>query len=148
MNKNIPRLMFFALISVLAAIWIYFPNLLGEDNERLNEFFDKPFLGVLGFVISVTVGSCANVVLKLTQLEKDGIGPFPSTKSKLSSSAYSLIFLFAFSFVGLVLKSMFADSGERWIAAWNAIFICVMYFFIAVLLDVTRTTFRASSIEP
>lgn len=141
MSKDTPRIILIALISVLATLWFFFPSSIGSSNKSLEAFVAGPFLSVLGFVISVTLASCSNIFMKLKELENRGMGPFQGTITRLKRSCYSLIILFAVGFVFLVIKGSH-QFGEQGDALFNGIFILVMYFFIAVLFDITRTTFK------
>jgi hypothetical protein len=37
---------------------------------------------------------------------------------------------------------MVVAPSDRWVAGWNAFFVAQMYFFISVMLDVARTSFK------
>jgi hypothetical protein len=141
-SKNIPRIGFILIFAILATIWLYFPYLISSKNIILNSFFDNQLLGILGFVISVTIASCLQIYFRLLELEEMGRGPFQKTKQALRRSCFSLICLFAASFVCLTLKGMHFSSSDRYIAFFNAIFILQFYFFVSVLLDVARASFR------
>lgn len=147
MSKQVPRIGFLFLLAALGAVWLWHPSVIGSSNEELEAFFRTSLLGVLGFVISVTIASCTSLHLKLSELEKQGRGPFSGTKSKIRKSAFSLIFLFGAAFIALILKGAYAEGGERWDAFWNGFFITLLYFFISVLLDIARTSFKATEVS-
>lgn len=140
MSKVAPRISFIILLSVLTVVWAFFPFLISKSNQTLENFIRTPFLGVLGFMISVTVASCSNIHLALNKLEAEGRGPFKKTRQSLKRSSYSLILLFFIAFCVIILKGL-EVSSERYDAALNGFCIAILFFYTSVLYDVSRSIF-------
>lgn len=140
MSKVAPRLFGIFSFAVLFATAVFYPRLIDENNAPLDNFFRTPFLGVLGFMISVTIASCTNIYLYLNRLETEGRGPFPGTKKSLKRSANSLIILFTLAFVILALKGMNLQVFNIQ-AILNSLNILITIFFISVMFDIARSVF-------
>lgn len=140
MDKNIPRIFLMIILSVMAGIAIFHPQVFSDKNEFLKAFSSNYFMSVIGVMLSVTLASCMNLHFKLNELEVKIKKKFPLTKKSIRRSAYSLVLLFPFSFLLLLFKSWFGFF-EHVQAFSNAGMIAVLFFYASVVFDITATIF-------
>lgn len=134
------------IMTVLLTISFSAPYLLDDRNTFLANFVNHELLGVLGFIVAVTLASAASVHFELNRIEDATGKPFHRTRRSLKKSAYSLIVLFAVAGIVVVIKPVVPAEPNN-MAFANSFAISIIYFNLSVLLDLTRTVFKIPSIE-
>ena len=133
-----------ALIALLAWVGSKYPGAISDNNSFLKGFVGSNLLSTLGFIISVTLASIANIHLQLSILEETSSKPLASTRRGLRLSAITLLVVFSVAFVISLVKPMFSATCLGQIAFNCGGVICV-YICIEVMWDITVTTFKVSS---
>ena len=146
MHKTLPWFLLIGLGTVLFSISFCKPVLLSDDNKFLKEFVNHEFLSTLGFILAVTLASAASLHIELNKLEDATKVPFPNARRGIGRSAYSLIILFLFSVILVIVKPLLPEDQSA-AAISNSIAVLVLYFNISVLFDLTRTVFNIPSAE-
>lgn len=144
MGKTLPWIILIALMATLLTISLVHPSFLNDQNALLAKFVNDQLLSILGFIVAVTLASAASVHFELNKLEDDAGTSFTRTRRSLRRSSYSLIILFAFAGLIIVIKPLL-PSPRYGDAVANSIAIGIVYFNLSVLLDLTRTVFKIPS---
>lgn len=144
LSKDVPRIGLVALGSLLFVVGMLHPDILSDKNEFLKSFTSDYVLSVIGLILSVTLASCTNIHFRLNEIENSSGRSFPETKKLIKKSAYSLIFLFGFAFACLFIKSVWIDVEWMQVIC-NSIMISILFFYGAVISDITATVFAIPS---
>lgn len=141
MSKVLPRIAAILFLSIILVVSEFFPDTLDEKNRFLEKFLSGSCLSVLGTMISITVASCANIYLRLSQVETKRQIKLIDTKSSIRRSAYSMIFLFFSAFMMLSIKGSLDPNG-RAVAVIDGLLIIWMFLYCSILYDIMRTAFK------
>lgn len=140
-GKGAKWTLFLALCSFLAAVSFTNPEHLSDDgNSFLRDFLDNDLLSVLGFITAVGNASVLSIFLHLNHLEDEASFKTTRTRESLRKSAVSLVYVFLFSFVVVVLKPRLSHTEEL-NALFNSLGIVAVYFCLSVLRDLTLVVF-------
>lgn len=129
------------LASLLVGIALIYPTVLSDENEFLKDFLDNDLLSTLGFIAAVTLASIGNMHLQIRQFETEREKNFPETKKSLKLSAGTLIILFAFAFILVVVKPLLPCT-YLFQGLANSVSILIVYVYLEVLWDITFATFK------
>jgi hypothetical protein len=100
---------------------------------------------MLGFMVTITLGSVANIHLQLNSLEDVLDRSFDRTA--LRRSSLSMIWLFVVAFI-IVLTKPIVPQDPVWIVSlFNSLAILIFYFNVMVLFDVTKAAFKIPSVK-
>lgn len=147
MSKIIPWTILIGLATILTVISFVAPYLLDDRNTFLAGFVNHELLATLGFIVAVTLASAANVHFELNRIEDQTNRKFLRTRKSLGRSAYSLLFLFMLAGLVVTLKPLLPSPPSYNVALANSIAICIVFFNLSVLFDLTRTVFAIPSVK-
>ncbi|MXP42532.1 hypothetical protein GRI75_12865 [Altererythrobacter soli] len=119
------------------------PDLLSDRNTFLKSLVGPDLLAVLGIMVTIALGSAANIHFELNKLEEraKSKGSFPKARRALHRSAYSLILLFVAAVVLLVVKGDLSASQSAQQSLVNGGALLIVLFNALVLFDITRMAF-------
>ncbi len=147
MSKIIPWVLLIALATVLTVISFVAPHLLDDRNKFLSSFVNHELLATLGFIVAVTLASAANVHFELNRIEDQTNKKFTRTRKSLKRSANSLLLLFILAGFVVIIKPLLPNPPNYNVAIFNSIAICIVFFNLSVLFDLTRTVFLIPSVK-
>jgi len=140
-----PWLILLLLMIVLIIISITTDYIHDDRNQFLKNFVNHEFLAMLGFMVTITLGSVANIHLQLNSLEDVLDRSFDRTA--LRRSSLSMIWLFVVAFI-IVLTKPIVPQDPVWIVSlFNSLAILIFYFNVMVLFDVTKAAFKIPSVK-
>lgn len=146
MGKLIPWMGLIGLMTVLLSISFCAPWLLDDRNDFLKQFVGSDFLATLGFILTVTLASSANLHLELNKIEAETGAEFKKTRKSVAASAYSLMVIFCLAIVIVVIKPLLPKFPPNR-AVINSLALVCIYFNISVLLDLTKAVFKIPAIK-
>lgn len=141
MSKSIAYVIVLCMIAVLSCCVISAPEFISDKNSFLRSFVSDQMLSVVGFMMTITLASAANLHLEFNKIEEryQRVG-LQKARHEVHSSAYWMIGVFTSSVFLVVLKPIFS-CGDRSQAICNSIAIIILLLNILVLVDLTRTAF-------
>ncbi len=147
MSKILPWTVLIGLATVLLTISFSQPHLLNDQNAFLKEFISEQLLATLGFILTVTLASAANLHLELNKIEDQTGKKFARTRKSVRRSAYSLMALFAAATLLVIVKPLLPSPPPYNTAVANSLAVLILCFNLSVLYDLTRTVFAIPSIS-
>jgi hypothetical protein len=141
MSKSSSYAIVIGSIAVLTCCVVSAPEFISDNNYFLKTFIGDQLLSVIGFMMTITLASAANLHLEFNKIEEkfQKVGLTRSRK-EVHSSAFWMIGVFATSVVLVIIKPIVCN-GPRSEAICNAIAIELLLLNILVLIDLTRTAF-------
>ena len=141
MNKIFAWTLWIGVTLAFFCISYYAPNLLSDQgNKFLANFVNENLLSFLGVIVTITLGSAANLHLELNKLQNITDSDFPDARNAIKLSAYWLIFILAISSALVIVKPMLGDDPKL-TAICNSLAISFVLFSILVLIDLTSAIF-------
>jgi len=142
MNRTISICLIISWIAVTIVISVVQPSILSDKNEFLKGFVNHELLSFIGVVVTITLGSAANLFIELNKLDdKAGESVFSRTKKTVKDSSYSLIWALISSIVLVVIKPLIR-GGDGAIAFVNGLSLTIILFSVLVLIDLTTAAFN------
>ena len=140
-----PWLMLLFLMIALTIISITTDYLHDERNQFLKNFVNHEFLAMLGFTVTITLGSVANIHLQLNSLEDVLDRNFDRTA--LRRSSLSMIWLFVVAFIIVLTKPIMPQDPVWIVSLFNSSAILIFYFNVMVLFDITKAAFKIPPVK-
>lgn len=146
MEKAVPWMKLAGILIILVAVSVKNPSYLGDQNKFLSDFVGEELLSILGFMVAVTVASSSSIHFELNRIEDATGKNFSRTRSSLGKSIYSLIILFGFALLIVIVKPLL-PAEPRNISLANSLAIAIIYFNLSVMLDLARAVIKIPSIK-
>lgn len=127
------------MVLSLNEISLIYPYSLSDRNSFLQKFVGGNFLSVLGFMISLSMGSAINTNFKINEYEEKSGSTLNATRKAIKLSGVSLIVSFLFAVALAVVKPIF-QGVEMTEARFNSAAIVLMYIDIAIMYDLFLTS--------
>lgn len=127
---------FFMLLSIFS------PCTLSDSNKFLNSFVNHELLSFLGVMVTITLGSAANLHFELNQLEeryKKRV--FASTRKEVKQAALSMIFMLVFAILLVVIKPLL-NYGDTVVSVLNGTALLIIFANVLTLTDITMAAFK------
>ena len=141
MNKSASICALLAAAAVLISVLISQPIWLSDENTFLKNFINHELLAVTGVMLTITLGSAAQIHLKLNEIEeRKGHEFLHKTRSNVKSGSYFLILIFSFCVLLVLLKPVLAET-IRGQAFFNAMAIYAIMWMTLVIAAFTRLVF-------
>lgn len=147
MNKILARTLWIGSTIACLCISYYSPNLLSDQgNKFLKNFVNENLLSFLGVIVTITLGSAANLHLELNKLQNIIGSDFSEARNAIKLSAYSLIFILVISCVLVMVKPTLGDDPKL-TAICNYLAFSFVLFSMLVLIDLTSAIFGIPASE-
>jgi len=144
--KLIPWAILIAMAAGLSALSVYCTAWLSDDNLFLRNFVNHELLATLGFIVAITLASAASLHIEFNRLEDETGQTFVRSRRSLRRSAYSLLILFGTA-VALVVVKPILPEAPIFAALANSAALLIIYFFLAVMWDLTSTTLGMPTVK-
>lgn len=149
MTKTVARCTFIVAMGAWLILSTSTPWVLSDHNTFLRGFVTHELLGFLGVVVTITLGSAANLHLTLNQIEERaelaGIPNkgFPVTRAVVKKSSFWLIGMLLIAIALVLVKPLVVVNDTQQVAAafFNGAAVLIVLFNVLVLIDLTQTAF-------
>lgn len=142
MNKILAWSMLLSLAILMGCLSVYQPKYLSDvGNSFLKGFVNHEFLAVIGIIVTITIGSAGSVHLELNKIQENSGSSMDRTRKSLKASVFSLIWIFLFAILVVILKPIFG-THEVHSALFNSSAILMLVFSITIIYDLTKVTFK------
>lgn len=141
----------FVAFGIVVCLSLSAPHLISDKNAFLKGFVNHEIIAIMGVIITITLASCSQLYLRLSEMERLRAAPgaFARTKSSVRRAAFALICVFGFCMIVVVTKGYFINENTQsssTAAFLNGLALLSLLVSILVLTSITRTIFKASDI--
>lgn len=142
MNKAVAYCLLIVVTGIVIACAISVPSLLNDNNRFLHDFINYELLGVMVVILTITLGSIAQLHLEFNRIEERYKKRNALLKSRqgIKLAAYFLIALFIAAIVLVTLKPILAEADWSQ-TLFNGFGLVILLWDILILTELTITIF-------
>lgn len=145
MFRDWVQVSFCLLAALLITLSFLGPNYISDSgNSFLKDFLDNDILSVLGFITALANASILSIYLHLNYLDDEANFKGTRVRRGLRISGLSLIFVFLFAFLVVLVKPI-VPASDQLNAFLNSLGILCVVFALSVLRDILITVAKIPS---
>lgn len=113
MKPSIGYCILICIGTTVVVLAIACPTIINDKNEFLKGFVNHELLNILGLIAAITIGSAAQLHLRLNDIERSRStsGAFTKTRKVIHRATYWLIAIFLLSLILVIIKPLLATEN-------------------------------------